>query len=403
MIEPIKVTSAAGAKFIIRDDKSILATGDKPATDTYTVVCRVPLTGVTAFLLEALPDDSLPKKGPGRSANGNFVLTEITVKEKAAGGDERAIELQNATASFEQEKGGDATPYGRFSAAGAIDGDTKGEKFGWAVLGRIGQSSVAAFETKADTMATPSAKAAAENAAVGSSSGGKSNDAKASAGPQLIFTLKQNYGGDHTLGRFRLWATATPRPVRASDADVTSLPEKIRELLHTPAKQRSEAQRNELAAFYRTIAPVLEPQRTELARLKDQRNKLEDTIPQVLATVSAEPRTMRVLPRGNWMDDSGPIVTPAPPQHLPQQKVEGRRATRLDLARWLTSRENPLTARVFVNRLWKLYFGAGLSKRLDDLGSQGDWPSHPELLDWLASELVDSGWDIKHVVRLLVT
>jgi hypothetical protein len=104
------------------------------------------------------------------------------------------------------------------------------------------------------------------------------------------------------------------------------------------------------------------------------------------------------------MDQSGPIMQPGLPKYLPQPKVEGeRRLTRLDLARWIASRDNPLTARTFVNRLWKQFFGLGLSKTLDDLGSQGEWPVNPELLDFLACEFMDSGWNVKHLVRLIVT
>jgi hypothetical protein len=118
----------------------------------------------------------------------------------------------------------------------------------------------------------------------------------------------------------------------------------------------------------------------------------------------AKPLTVRVLPRGNWQDESGPIVLPETPHFLPKPAdTGGRRLTRLDLARWLVSPENPLTARVVMNRLWKEFFGKGISMRLDDLGAQGDWPSHPELLDWLAVEFRESGWDYKHMVRLMVT
>jgi hypothetical protein len=116
-----------------------------------------------------------------------------------------------------------------------------------------------------------------------------------------------------------------------------------------------------------------------------------------------EPRTVRVLPRGNWMDESGEVVEPGVPEFLGGLWLNGARPTRLDLANWLTDRENPLTARVFANRLWKLYFGTGISRVLDDLGSQGEWPKHPEMLDYLAIEFMDSGWDIKHLARVMVT
>jgi hypothetical protein len=107
--------------------------------------------------------------------------------------------------------------------------------------------------------------------------------------------------------------------------------------------------------------------------------------------------------RGNWLDDSGEIVQPGTPASLPPLTFEGKRASRLDLAKWLTAKENPLTARVFVNRLWRLFYGQGLVTTLDDFGAQGTHPSHPELLDWLAVEFRESGWDVKHLIRLMVT
>jgi hypothetical protein len=118
----------------------------------------------------------------------------------------------------------------------------------------------------------------------------------------------------------------------------------------------------------------------------------------------ATPLTVRVLPRGNWQDESGAVVQPAVPSFLPQPpNPEKRRLGRLDLARWLVSPDNPLTARVIMNRLWKEFFGCGISARLDDLGLQGEWPSHPELLDWLAVEFREGGWHFKHMARLMVT
>jgi hypothetical protein len=169
-----------------------------------------------------------------------------------------------------------------------------------------------------------------------------------------------------------------------------------------PENKRSEPQRLKLAAYYRSIAPALEPVRKKLAELQRESAALQARIPTTLITVSMTPRTVRLLPRGNWMNDSGPVLVPALPEVLPHPKPHEGRLTRADLARWLTSPENPLTARTFVNRQWKLFFGAGLSRRLDDLGAQGEWPSHPQLLDWLAGQFIDSGWNVKHIVKLIV-
>jgi hypothetical protein len=122
-------------------------------------------------------------------------------------------------------------------------------------------------------------------------------------------------------------------------------------------------------------------------------------------TVSAKPREVKVLPRGNWMDDNGETVLPASPGFLPNPiaSTESKRLNRLDLANWIVHPENPLTARTFVNRIWALYFGTPLSSAPEDLGQQGEYPPYPELLDWLAAEFIKSDWDIKHLVREIVT
>jgi hypothetical protein len=180
------------------------------------------------------------------------------------------------------------------------------------------------------------------------------------------------------------------------------VPEKIAPLLKTPAKNRTTEQEKQLATYYRSIAPELDQTRTNLAAAKKEQVEFLKTIPTTLATVTTKPRVTRVLPRGNWMNKTGEIVTPAVPNSLPHAQSGQERATRLDLANWIVARDNPLTARVFVNRLWKLYFGAGLCRTLDDFGTRGDWPTHPELLDWLAAEFRDSGWDVKHTVKLMV-
>ncbi|MFP6583559.1 MAG: DUF1553 domain-containing protein [Candidatus Hydrogenedentota bacterium] len=135
---------------------------------------------------------------------------------------------------------------------------------------------------------------------------------------------------------------------------------------------------------------------------ENRKKRASEGIPSTLISESVKPREIRILPRGNWLDHSGPVVKPSIPSSLGVLNTEGR-ATRLDLAEWFVSEQNPLTARVYVNRLWKQFFGTGLSKVLDDFGAQGEWPSHPELLDWLAVEFMESGWDVQHVVQLIVT
>lgn len=161
-----------------------------------------------------------------------------------------------------------------------------------------------------------------------------------------------------------------------------------------------------LAPHFRQHAPSLAPRREAATALRAERDAILARGTKTLVAKHVEPRPIRVLPRGNWMDDSGDLVEPAVPvlfRPTPPAAANPRRESRLDLANWLVARDNPLTARVFVNRLWKQFFGTGLSKSLDEFGSQGEWPANQELLDWLAVEFMDSGWDIKHLVRLIVT
>ena len=158
------------------------------------------------------------------------------------------------------------------------------------------------------------------------------------------------------------------------------------------------------AAFLCATQPV----RADFDELKAMATKLREYrrgVAWSLVTEARAPLTVRVLPRGNFLDTSGPVVLPATPSFLPgyRQSNETKRLNRLDLANWLTSKENPITARTFTNRLWQIFHGTGLSAALDDLGSQGEPPSHPELLDWLSLEFRDHGWDVKRLVRLMVT
>jgi hypothetical protein len=187
------------------------------------------------------------------------------------------------------------------------------------------------------------------------------------------------------------------------DARPFGVPSSLLKIVSQSPDRRSAEEIKRLADYFPTISPTLKKLKRQVENVRARRQQFLDRLAKTLMTVSTSPRVTRVLPRGNWMDDSGEALLPDVPRFLgPLQKVSGR-PTRLDLARWIVDRQNPLTARTFVNRLWKLFFGQGLATPLDDLGSQGNRPMHPELLDWLAVEFMESGWDVKHIVRLMVT
>lgn len=170
------------------------------------------------------------------------------------------------------------------------------------------------------------------------------------------------------------------------------------------ARNRGPRQQQLIDAYFNKVSPLHKAERDAVAKAEADRKAFYDPLPKCIVSISdTNKRTVRILPRGNWMDENGEIVKAALPHYLPQPKIEGRDLTRLDLARWLVSKENPLTARNVMNRLWKQFFGTGLSKVLDDLGAQGEPPVNPALLDWLACEFMDSGWDVQHMIRLIVT
>ena len=192
---------------------------------------------------------------------------------------------------------------------------------------------------------------------------------------------------------YRLWAGNADNPeVPPRDAWRPAL---------THEGGRSPAQRQSLVDAWKKVTKR-NANYLEIRALERQKKTLTDAADQCLVTKAVEPREIRVLPRGNWMDTSGAVVEPQTPHFLPAALADDRRLTRLDLADWIVDRNNPLTARVFVNRLWKMFFGTGISKVLDDLGSRGEPPVHQELLDWLAVEFMESGWDVKHVIRTML-
>ncbi len=193
------------------------------------------------------------------------------------------------------------------------------------------------------------------------------------------------------------------KDAKASEADKAAA-KKAQEALKKEAKDRTAKEKDTLKDYFRSKATIVF--RTELdavASAQRARDVVYAPLPKCLVSVqSPTPRIVRVLPRGNWMDESGDVMQPALP-HFLAPATPDHPLTRLDLAQWLVSRENPLTARVYMNRLWKQFFGNGLTKALDDLGAQSEPPVNPALLDWLACEFMESGWDVKHMVRLIVT
>ncbi|MBL9173588.1 MAG: PSD1 domain-containing protein [Verrucomicrobiales bacterium] len=368
-------TSAEGAELRIRDDASILVAGKNPERDTYVVRFTNGIPHLAGLQVEVLPDDSLPSKGPGRAGNGNFVLTELTVRVESPSAPARTLNLRNPRASIEQASHVDTNPYGRWSAASAVDGDTRGETAGWAILPQVGRPQRLRVTTERVESLAP-------------------DDA-------LVVELRQRHGDGHNLGRFRIQWTGDSGLADAAVAE--SAPAEIASLLRTPPGALDDAGRSRLFEYYKETDPQLAPLRQRLAAARKAKSDFEATLPRTLVTMRADaPRVVRILPRGNWMIETGEEVAPALPAFLAPQRTAPARLTRLDLADWIVSPENPLTARVIVNRVWRQFFGTGLSKVADDFGAQGEPPSHPELLDWLACEFRDSGWDLKHLVRLIV-
>ncbi|MEM0913269.1 MAG: PSD1 and planctomycete cytochrome C domain-containing protein [Planctomycetota bacterium] len=192
-----------------------------------------------------------------------------------------------------------------------------------------------------------------------------------------------------------------------STFDPGAIPLRIAEQLRQPVAERSADSVADVRAWYDEHVLTQDPAVLAAKQAHEESERAlsdyrKEEVYRTLITRAAEPAVTRVLPRGNWLDKSGEVVQPGIPEFMGELVTGDRRANRLDLADWLLTDDHPLTRRVFVNRLWKLYFGRGLSAVLDDLGSQGHWPSHPELLDWLAVEFGESGWDVKHMIRLMV-
>jgi hypothetical protein len=362
VLSPTSVSSQGEATLATLDDHSVLASGNNPKTETYTIRLSAPMPSVTAIRLETLPDESFSSKGPGRSVNGNLVLTEVRVSQCSADSEsDKPIKLKTASADYSQKN---------FAIDAAIDGKPA---TGWAIYPEVGKPHQAVFEFERPIQ---------------------------SAGPiELSVVLEfQSEFAQHQAGRFRLAVTDSREP-----HGQRALTDKLREILDKDSGERTDAEKNELREYYRkNVSPVIKAMTDELAELEKQQAELDKQIP--TAMVMAEmpkPRDTFVLVRGQY-DKPGEKVAANVPAVLPPLPDDAPR-NRLGLARWLVDAAHPLTSRVIVNRYWQMYFGAGLVRTSEDFGLQGEWPTHPQLLDWLATEFVASGWDVKHMQRLIVT
>jgi hypothetical protein len=320
-----------------------------------------PLDRITALRLETLTDEALPGNRIARSGQ-TYVLSEVAIAlRRDTNAPLTPVQVRQALADSEPE----AHP-----ALALVDGRTD---TAWAHPNHHSADHRAVFQ-----LAEPVT--------------GGSNVV-------LVVSLRHETQPRRAVGRFRLAVIG----LDWMPGDKAGVPEDVLKALKTDPNKRDAQQRKAIARHYRRVAPELVEAAGEVARLQAERSLLLGRVPKTLVAEATTPRTTRVLRRGHWMDDSGEVVLPGVPHFLRQVETGTNRATRLDLADWMVARDNPLTARVVVNRLWKLFFGVGLSKSSEDLGAQGERPAHPELLDWLATDLMDHGWDLKRSIRQMVT
>lgn len=354
-LRPVKMTSTKPL-LTLQPDDSVFASGDITKADTYELDFREVPQGVTAIRLEAMPDDRLPHHGPGMAyyegPKGDFFMGEFKLSVE-----EKQISFASATHSYARNNFG-----ANASAAAAMDGDPQ---TGWSTAGREGERHEAVFVLKEPL------------------------NARGAMRTTLMF-------GRHyacSLGRFRISATTHPGGVQAQDE-----PEEIRALLRIPDTQLSENERKQLYERFLLTAPELASARKEIETLRKP-----PVHPITMVMRERPPENTRptfIHKRGEFLQPGeavgpGVITAIAPfPERFPRN--------RLGFARWLVSTNNPLVARVTVNRQWQAFFGKGLVKTADDFGFQGEAPSHPALLDWLAVDFMNKGWSMKALHKQIV-
>jgi mono/diheme cytochrome c family protein len=349
---PISNAKALSAKLQKQPDGSFLAQNKVPKTDSYTLEVSGHAKPITALQIEALPDDSLPAKGPGYNKGGNFVLTKLTATLQHSKTTQELI-LHSPKADFEQKT---------FTADKTLDAD---DQTGWAVSGATGKKHTLTVQLAEPLVLQPQDK--------------------------LSLQLDQNYKQPgHTIGRFRV-LTAN------EETEDSILPDAIRKILSEEPKRRNPVVIQPLWAWMEKIDPevVAADRALKAAEARLPKEPVMDV--RVIAQRTNNPRQTNLLHRGDFLQPADE-VQPATFATLPP--IKG--STRLDLARWLVSRNNPLTPRVTVNHFWSRLFGEGLVRTVADFGVRGEPPTHPELLDWLAAEFMKQGWSRKKILKTLM-
>ncbi len=355
VLRPIRIYSKQGSTMKVLDDGSVLATGDVPNDDVYSLEYGIAGPSITGIRLEVLPDETLPGGGPGRGevlADGDFLLTRFG--GYSFNGDiSFPLEIASATQDYAAKD---------FEASKALDAlsDT-----GWSVKGATGKPHQAVF-------------------ALGFNAGG----------PGLMLELEQDFIHQHVIGRFRVSVTSSPGPVVAS-----GVPAEVESALLKSPETRTSANAALIERHYALeVAPALEAERKKLDEARAAIPKFPTSL---VMTPRDPPRATHLQHRGEFLNPREEVEMGVPAVLPPLP--DGAPPNRLTLARWIANENNPLTARVAMNRLWQQVFGRGIVGTVDDFGTRGDKPANPELLDWLAIEFVRAGWDYKHMHRLLVT
>jgi hypothetical protein len=349
-----EATSENGAKLTANPDGTVLVSGVNPDTDDLIVTALTQISGATAVKLEVLTDEALPQKGPGRAENGSWVLTEFKFL-----GDGKPTGLAAVRADFEQPG---------WPLKNALDGR---DDTGWGAWPQVGKPHEAVFELLNDFGYRP--------------------DKMLSFRLQFRSSYKQ-----HVIGKFRLSITNSPKVL------LRPVPDEVKAALAVGRDQRTDAQKKAITDFYLASDPRLIAARKKADDTKAAREKAEREAPRTMVMRDRpQPRDTFILVKGAY-DKFADKVEHGTPAVLPPLAAEAPK-NRLALAQWLVSPDHPLTARVTVNRVWQMFFGRGLVKTTEDFGVQGEKPTHPELLDWLAREFIESGWDMKRLHRLIVT